>query len=254
MEVHMSQNDSVVIAYSLTPGELLQYRSTVATKQVIVENDEAPQVIESFLEIMMDQKITEVSNGVAKVEVTITDGSIRRGTDVLPLESVGQKLTMNMKRNGDIESTSVNFPFSQPAFPSQPLKPSDSWQTVNPISIPLNQNGAVKQVNLVYKHTFSRLDRKNGYDVAVIDISCPSVEMDLQEDVKQTITAEGCTYFAHTQGRLVGSSVHTHTEVKAPGAQVSTDITVGVELVNALIANGDADALPVSDEQFIIGT
>ena len=140
----MSQNDSVVIAYSLTPGELLQYRSTVATKQVIVENDEAPQVIESFLEIMMDQKITEVSNGVAKVEVTITDGSIRRGTDVLPLESVGQKLTMNMKRNGDIESTSVNFPFSQPAFPkAAAISSSDGTEGLSPsisqslVSIPM---------------------------------------------------------------------------------------------------------------------
>ncbi|MDO5295612.1 MAG: hypothetical protein Q4F00_03070 [bacterium] len=250
----MFKNDSIVLEYNLTPGEVLQYKSTVTTKQVIQEKDEAPEVIESVLEISMDQKIVEVNNGVAKVEVTITDGSIKRGSDVLPLDSVGQKLTMNMRRNGDIESTSVNFPFSQPAFPSKNLMPNDSWETVNPISIPLNQNGAVKKVNLIYKHTLSRLDHKNGYDVAVIDIACPTVDMELQDEVRQTITAEGSTYFAHTKGRLVSSKVHTHTEVTAPETTVSTDITVGVELENALMAEGDSQTLPMPDEQFIIGT
>ena len=248
----MFKNDSIVLEYNLTPGELLKYKSTVITKQGIQGKEEGPGVIASTLEIIMDQKIVEVNNGVAKVEVTITDGSIKRGADVLPLEAVGQKLTMNMRRNGDIESTSVNFPFSQPAFPSQPMLPGHSWETVNPISIPLNQNGAVKKVNLVYKHTLARLDRKSGYDVAVIDISCPAVDMELQENVRQTITAEGNTYFSHTKGRLVSSSVHTHTEVTAPETTVSTDITVGVELENAMIAGGDGGALPVADEQFII--
>lgn len=249
----MLNNDSVTLEYKMTPGELLRYKSTVSSQQTIVEEGQAPEVMESVLELVMDQKVLELKNGIAKVEVTITDGSIRRGTEELPLDTVGQKLLMDMKRNGDVIKTSVNFPFSQPAFPEKPLLPGNSWQTVNPMNIPMGEDGRNKTVDLVYSHTLSRFDHQSGYDIAVIDIACPQVSFDLQDDVKQTIVADGCTNFAYKTGRLVSSRVHTHTEIAVPETKITTDINVTVELLEAQDNAASSPSLIAADEQFIIG-
>jgi len=90
-------------------------------------------------------------------------------------------------------------------------------------------------------------------------VSCPETRFDLQEEIQQSITATGVTYFGHKQGRLVKSQVSTKTEITAPGTVVGTKIKVVVELQDA---SGGASASPgmnaasgmsgMSDEQFII--
>ena len=249
----MLNNDSVTLEYKMKPGEVLRYKSTVSSQQTIAEEGLSPEVLESVLELVMDQKVLELRDGIAKVEVTITDGSIRRGNEELPLDTVGQKLIMDMKRNGDVIKTSVNFPFSQPAFPEKPLNPGDSWQTINPMNIPMGDGGSNKNIDLVYRHTLSRFDHQSGYDIAVIDIACPQVAFDLQDEVKQTIVADGCTNFAYSTGRLISSRVHTHTEIAVPETTITTDIKVTVDLLEAQESNSDRPSLVAAEEQFIIG-
>lgn len=248
----MIGNDNITLEYKLTPGEVLRYRSVVSSKQIIQEGEQLPEELESSLEIVMVQSVKEVSNGIAKVEVVIESGSVHRGQEELPLDTVGQKLLLSMKRNGDIISTSVNMPFSQPAFPSNALRPGDSWFTTNPMNIPAGSDGQTKNIDLKYQHTLARFDHVRSHDVAIIDVKCPSVDIELSEDIHQIITAEGSTKFAHIQGRLIESNVHTHTEVIAPDTSITTDINVSVELLGAGSDDVDSTNSGIADEVFII--
>ena len=251
----MFSNNSTALEYKMSPGELLRYRSTVSSQQTIKEEGQEPQKMGSSLEIVMGQAVRAVHNGVADIDVTIESGSITHDQDELPLDTVGQKISMQMKRNGDVVSTSVDFPFSQPSFPERPLKPGDTWNNTNKMNVPIGENGETKSVDLVYKYTLTKFDHINGYDVAVINITCPPVTIDLQPDARQTIQAEGCTNFAHAQGRLVSSTVHTHTEVDVPETSITTDIRVSVELLDASnTSDSNANTFGQSDELFIIGT
>ncbi len=248
----MLNNDSVTLEYKMTPGEVLKYKSEVASKQIVEEEGQMPDEMESALEIIMTQAVQSVLNGKATIDVTIDSGTVKRDQEVLPLDDVGQKITMQMERNGNVLSTSVDFPFSQPAFPTRPLKPGDTWESINKMTVPIGDDDKTTELNLIYKYTLTKFDRLHGYDIAVIDIKCPPVTYNVDPYIKHVISADGSTKFAHTKGRLIASNVHTHTQVFTPEATITTDLNVSVDLMEAKNAEG-TPPFASTDELFIIG-
>ncbi|MBQ7568215.1 hypothetical protein IJT17_05345 [bacterium] len=247
------QKDGITLEYKMAAGEVLHYKSEVVSVQTVQEPGAEPAITESTLNITIEQKVVRAIEGSYELEITISDGTVKTGSQVLPLENLnGQKISMAMKRNGDIYNVSANMPFSQPSFPTHPLKLHESWKTINPIKIPLNEEGHIKNYDLEYTHTLSSVEAIQGYDVAVVSIDCPKTDLKLSEDAHQTITAQGKTKFAHTLGRLVSSYVHTHTVVDAQEYVVTTDIKVSVDLEEPL-RQANNHALPSSgEEQFIL--
>jgi hypothetical protein len=78
-------------------------------------------------------------------------------------------------------------------------------------------------------------------------VKCPETTVALQEGVDQKIVANGTTYFAHKQGRLVKSEVNTETVVTAGDVKATTKIQIVVELTEA--GGGGAAS---TDEGFIV--
>lgn len=248
--------EAVILAYNMREGESLRYKTEVLSEQTIKEEGQSPQTGQSVLEMTMLQAVKSVSpDGQMTVDVTIESGSIKRDGQVAPLPSVGQTITIVMKKNGEIVRTSVDFPFSQPAFPEKTVSLKDSWTGESKMDIPLyddngNQTGT-KAVTLNYKYTLSGFEQKLGYETAVITVSCPETRIELQQGVEQKISASGVTNFGHKHGRLVQSKVSTETEITAPGTSVGTRIKVNVELVDS--GGPAADGFGGQpDEQFII--
>lgn len=230
--------DTITLAYAMQPGEKLKYRTEVISEQSVQQEGQAPQAVSSTMEMTMLQEAKAVNpDGSMEVEVTIEDGKINQGGQSTPLPSVGTKITIVMKKSGEIVRTSVDFPFSQPAFPERGLKVNDSWTSPSQMDIPLyndeGQQTGVKKAELTYHYTLAGTEQLKGYDTAVINVSCPETRFDLQEEIQQSITATGVTYFGHKQGRLVKSQVSTKTEITAPGTIVGTKIKVVVELTEA---------------------
>lgn len=250
-------NDTVTLAYKMSEGEALRYKTEVVSVQTIKEEGQDQQTGQSLLEMTMLQSVKGVSpDGQMTVAVTIEKGTIKRDGQVLPLPSVGQTITIVMKKSGEIVRTSVDFPFQQPAFPERPLKQNETWTSDSKMDIPLydndgNQNGT-KSVTLVYGYTLAAFEHLLGYETAVINVSCPTTSIALQEGVEQKITAKGITNFGHKHGRLVRSKVETETEITAPGVSVLTSIKVNVELVDSAPPSGGAMGGGQPDEQFII--
>lgn len=239
--------ETIVLAYDMKPGEKLRYKTEVFSEQTVQEEGQPAQGFSSKMDMTMVQEGKAVlPDGSMEVDVTIVDGTIEREGQTAQIPTVGQTITIVMKRSGEIVRTSVNFPFSQPAFPEKQLKVSDSWTGDSQMDIPLfddegNQTGT-KKADLTYHYTLSGLEQSRGYEVAVINVKCPETRFDLTEDTAQTITASGVTHFSHKSGRLVKSQVSTNTEIKAPSAVVGTKIKVIVELQDA---SGGAPGLGV---------
>lgn len=234
---------NVTLAYRMQQGEKLKYRTTVNTQQTIEEKDKPPQLAESQLEMVMSQTCREISpEGHMTVDVLIESGSIRQDQQVSPLPSAGQTITMVMKNSGEVLRSSVDFPFSQPAFPEKPVAISDTWNSDSQMQIPLygddGEQSGVKDLTLTYIYKLMQLSLENGYNVAVIDVQCPAKKVELQPGASQTIEAHGRTYFSHDKGRLVKSEVNTTTLIEAEGAQVLTKITVEVELTESSSGSG----------------
>lgn len=235
--------ETIVLAYDMKPGEKLRYKTEVFSEQSVQEEGQPTQGFSSKMDMTMVQEGKSVNaDGSMEVDVTIVDGIIEREGQTAQLPTVGQTITIVMKRSGEIVRTSVNFPFSQPAFPEKQLKINDSWTGDSQMDIPLfdddgNQSGT-KKANLTYHYTLGGIEQSRGYEVAVINVSCPETTFELNEDTSQTINATGVTHFSHKSGRLVKSQVATNTEIKAPTATVGTKIKVVVELLEASGGSG----------------
>ena len=253
----MLQGEAIILEYKMTPGEVLKYRTQVDSEQSLQEEGQPEQANRSLLEMTMEQKVTKVSGGESTVDVTIQEGKIHREGEVVDLPAVGQTIGITMKRNGDIVRTTVDFPFSQPAFPDRTLRVGEKWTGDSKMEIPLmdsegNQTGS-KAVTLTYHYTLAGFERVGGYDVAVIEVECPKTSLEIQPEVIQSIVATGKTCFAHREGRLVKSNVETQTRITAPGAEVRTHIKVAVDLVDAPAPASSSPSMPGGDEHFIIG-
>ncbi len=253
----MLQGEPITLEYKMSPGEVLKYRTRVDSDQSLREEGQPEQSNRSVLEMTMEQKVTEVKGDLSTVEVTIQDGKIHREGEVADLPAAGQTIGITMKRNGDIVKTSVDFPFSQPAFPERTLRVGEKWTGDSKMDIPRmdaegNQTGS-KQVSLTYHYTLAGFERIAGYDVAIIQVECPKTSIEIDANVVQSIVATGKTCFAHREGRLIRSNVETNTRITAPGAEVSTHIKVSVDLVDTPPPASSGPSVGAGDEHFIIG-
>ena len=230
--------DTITLAYKMQAGENLRYKTEVTSEQSVQQEGQPAQGFSSTMEMTMLQRCKQVNpDGSMEVEVVIEGGKINKGGETEELPTKGKTITIVMKSTGEIVRTSENFPFSQPAFPEKQLKASDSWTGDSQMEIPLyndaGEQTGTKQADLTYHYTLSGVEQTKGYETAVINVSCPETRFDLQEEIQQSITATGITYFGHKNGRLVKSQVATKTEITAPGTVVGTKIKVVVELLDA---------------------
>ena len=104
----MLQGQPITLEYKMSPGEVLKYRTQVDSEQSLKEEGQSEQTTRSVLEMMMEQKVLDVTGGLSKVDVTIQEGKILREGETLELPAVGQTIQITMKRNGAIVKTSVD--------------------------------------------------------------------------------------------------------------------------------------------------
>lgn len=238
----MVTSEAVILEYKMKKGESLQYKASVSLNQQIKEEEEQ-QESNTILDMLMVQKVTEISGKQYDIDVTIESGSLKRNGDLEELPNVGQTVTVKMNRDGRITKTSVDFPFEQPPFPSKPVKLGETWKSDSKLSIP----NKPEPFTLTYEYTLKGFAKIHGYDCAEIGVKCPETVIPLEENMKQKLVAGGTTYFAHAEGKLIKSEVETRTEVTAGTSLVTTNTKVKVELLELA---GPAPAAP--DEGYIV--
>jgi hypothetical protein len=241
----MVVSEAVMLEYKMKKGETLTYKTTVHSQQEIKTEDQSGSA-SSDVEMIMVQKCTDVSaDGIMTVDVTIQSGKIKREGEEQELPNVGQTITLKMKKNGEIVHTSVDLPFEQPAFPANAVKKGVNWDGNSKISIP----GKPDMVALKYNYTLFNFTKVQSFDCAEIKVACPETKIPIQEGIDQVLSAEGTTFFAHKEGRLVKSEVKTKTLITAQDGSVDTNIRVTVELEDRKGAGSD---LAEPEEGYII--
>ena len=221
----------------------------------------------------MEQTAAEVSNdGQMSVDVTIKSVSMKRDNEAASLapeqDPSGKKVSMKMKKSGEVVSTNMDLPFSQPPFPTKALRKGETWKGDSVIPVPIlnaeGQQTGQRQVTLTYHYSLWDFRRVGGYECAEINVSCPETTIPLQDKVEQKISAKGTTFFAYKEGRLVRSEVETNSSISAPDVAIRNHIKVRVELTSASApptgaaapAAAASSSGPLSmggDEEFIIG-
>ncbi|MHB2019209.1 MAG: hypothetical protein ACYCW6_19850, partial [Candidatus Xenobia bacterium] len=138
--------DTITLEYRMKKGETLEYKTTVDSEQTLREGEQSMSG-SSTMEMLMEQTATEVGgDGQMSVDVTIKSVSMKRDNEPSALapeqDPSGKKVSMKMKKSGEVVSTNMDLPFSQPPFPSKPLKKGQTWTGDSVIPVPvLNSEG-----------------------------------------------------------------------------------------------------------------
>lgn len=220
------QMDSIYLEYKGKKGDVTRYTTTIDTKQTLTEKGKTTESA-TKIQVVMSQTITDVApDGILTVDVSIDSGKVTNGTQSYPLPNTGQKITMKMKKTGDIIYTSTPVDFSQPSFPEGPKQKKDRWTSVSKINV----QGRPEPVELNYKYILWDIGKMNGMDYAEIKVSCPETATELQPGMTQKISATGSTLFEHRKGFLLKSEVETKTIVEVPENDVLVSTRVGVKV------------------------
>jgi len=237
---------NITLEYKMEKGERLEYSTNVHSEQTFKEAGKDPISQAADTYILMDQIAKAVNpDGSINVDVMIKDGKTKAGKEEFPLPTIGQTINMKMQKNGKITGSSVDMPFNQPPFPEKALNQGDTWTGDSQINVPNRPEPLIMH----YNYTLKGFTSLNGYEFAEVSVSCPKTEIDLQDDVKQIISAEGTTYFAYQEGRLIKSQVNTKTNITAEGMEVNSNISITIELQKTESASS---VTPFGESGFII--
>lgn len=248
----MNDNGKVKLEYNLRDGEKLQYKTHVISNHKLTEKENPPLTQASTLDMLMVQVSRGLdTEGLFLVDVVIEDGKISRDGSEEALPNKGQKISMKMKKDGEIVHSSENVPYSQPPFPSHPVSTGEGWTGESKIDL----EGKPDPVIIKYQYTMTGFENILGYNCAVIEAKSPETLVELEPGVNQKLIATGKTYFAHSIGRLIKSVVETDTVITAPEVELKTNIKVVVELVEKAAQASKEPQIKLAqkdDEEFLI--
>ncbi|KPJ59284.1 MAG: hypothetical protein AMJ42_02095 [Deltaproteobacteria bacterium DG_8] len=206
-------------------GDEYRYRliqDSVTTTEFMGKKMEMP----SKTEITLTQKVERISQGVAELEIIYDsfDMEMSVGGKQIPSNMgksmIGKTDKMKISENGEIiepkglktmvglqglGSDIKNIFFNlYPKFPERKLKVGDIWAQKQ--ETPQSQ----MEVVIESQYTLSRIEKKEGYNCAVID-STFSMNIKGGEQAKMNIKGDGkgrgTTYFAYEKGFLINSQI-----------------------------------------------
>jgi len=214
---------TIQLTLQFKEGDEYKYQLTqesITTTEFMGKKMEMP----SKTNITLTQKAEKVDQGVTELKITYDsfDMEMNVGGKTIPstmgksmvgkvttikisstgevLEPQGSKTVMGIQGIGtDVKNIYVSL---YPKFPEHTLKVGDSWKQTQ--TIPQSQMEMVIESH----YTLSKLEKKKGYDCAVIDYT---VSMNIKGG-EQTTTSlkgsgkgKGTTYFAYDKGLLIDS-------------------------------------------------
>lgn len=221
--------DTITLEYRGKKGDTQKYKTLVHSVQTLKEKGNTSEA-KNTIEIIMTQTIQDTDkDGNIVVDVIIEQGKVKKDGEETTLPNVGQKITMKMKKTGEVLETTSPVDFSQPAFPEGPKKIKDRWDSISEIKV----QDRPEPIKLNYKYILWDILKHKNYDCAEIKVSCPETTVELQPGVNQTISATGSTHFAHKNGFLIDSEIETQTLIEIPTEDMSinTRIRVTVEII-----------------------
>jgi len=194
-------------------GVKLRYTSKVgdqSTYQVVMNGETSVFVSEKSqkttmrTEMFLTQKVVDFEKGLITLLTSIDSGSLNINGQQSPLPNIGQKVTSEMKRNGDIVSTSgfnqIDASKMQLVFPEKEVNIGESWTSViEPnLQVPVPMNVEYKVLSF---------EKIKGFDCVKIVSTVRSGKKSTIEGLALDIKADGIIYFAYKEGKYIRNEV-----------------------------------------------
>ena len=155
-------------------------------------------------EMFLTQKVVDYESGLITLLTSIDSGSININGKQSPLPNIGQKVTSEMKPNGDIISTSgfnqIDTQKMQLVFPEKEIKIGSTWKnTVEPnLQVPV-------PLDVTYK--VLSFEKIKNFDCVKIASTVRSGKKTTIKGLNLNVKADGFIYFAYKEGKMIRNEV-----------------------------------------------
>jgi hypothetical protein len=229
----MPSNESYTLEYMPKTGETLRYDINVTSEQVVTEKGTSTE--QAFIvHMILAQKVTEVEGKEHFTSEYLMEwGEMMQDGVSLPLPGVGEWYTMKMKMNGEVIDSTIDLPYSSPAFPEIEIHQGYHWSQKSPLTLPPGITpGDGKEPTLDYDYEIEGFEEKLGYRCTAIAVKCPEKTYTFEPDVEQTTSGEGRVFFAHSEGKLVSFHNSTISEISTQALTMSLTAKTSMELLS----------------------
>jgi hypothetical protein len=228
----MENPTAIKLEYNYKKDEVIRYKAFISSEQTIVEHERSTAHNFSVDTIMSARTIDILPDDIYALQYTIESGTITKEQSVMPLPNAGEKFIMEIMKNGEVMRTSLNFPFTQPAFPDGPLAIGYTWEDSSEISFPFEDKSlAAPYLSFTYTYTLKELSTLAGQECAIITVTCPETRVNVKENYEMDVSGSGKIYFAHREGKLIGSYIKNTYFIHSPDIEISSKISTKVELM-----------------------
>ncbi len=193
----------VKLRYGKKKGERSTYQ-VVMDGQTSVFVSERSNKTSMRTEMFLTQKVVDFDDGLITLLTSIDSGSININGQQSPLPNIGQKVTSEMKTNGDIVSTSgfnqIDTQKMQLVFPEKEVQIGSKWHnTVEPnLQVPV-------PLDVTYK--VLSFEKIKNFDCVKIASTVRSGKKSTIEGLSLNVKADGFIYFAYKEGKMIRNEV-----------------------------------------------
>jgi hypothetical protein len=227
----MQTPGKIRLEYNYEKDEVMRYKVFINSEQTIVENENSTAHNFSVETVISATAFAILPDDTYAIQYIIESGAITREDTRVRMPNVGQSYIIEMMKNGEIMRSSLNLPFTQPAFPDGPIALGYSWEDVNEISFPFKDESLTAPfVSLTYTYKLKELSSLAGQQCALITVTCPDTRITVKENHTMDISGSGKIYFAHQEGKLLGSYIKNSHFINSPETEISSKISTKVEL------------------------
>ena len=198
-----SAHGRVRLRYSTRPGDSSTYQVVMDGSTSVFVADKS-QRTNLRTEMFLTQQVTEARGNTVNVLTTIDSGSININGQQSPLPNIGQRVTSEMRPNGEILSSSgfqqLDTRNMQLVFPEEPVAVGSTWtSTIEPnLQVP---------VPLTVTYRVLAFERIKNYDCIKISSTVRSGEQSTIEGLALDVRADGTIYFAFNEGKMIRNDV-----------------------------------------------
>jgi len=204
---------SVMLEYKPS-GEEIKYKFIMDNK--VSTEGKVPREAEMFLNMLnmtmdmdISQKVSSDKDNILN-EIIIEEGKIKNSAGEQNFPEKGKKITIKMKKNGEVLETSENKIElgSQTVFPDKPVSQGDKWPAK--IKLPPDLTGGNE--TLEGNYILEKFETVNGRDCGIINLEIPSKTFK-SSDKTTTINMKGNICFDYNKGQLVNSHIENNIDI-----------------------------------------
>jgi|GEM_PF-1975183 len=217
---------AIYLQYKFKENEIDLYRVTIYSLEEAYLGSEYEKS-ESKLELSLQQRLKEkISEDTFRVEVNITGAKYWKDNIQASLPIIEKVYLFKMTSSGEMIDSGGLGVTTPSILPKEAIELNSQWGGKDKIQI----SGLSSPLSLTTSYTLEDIINQNGFKCAKIKVEIQTVNIQLPDNIKQSIGATGENYFAIAEGKLIKSTVKTFTNTFLPEGELKVTTFINLEL------------------------